>query len=86
MSKKQQAIKNMDLTAKLADYINLHPEASNKVFVSGASVVPFSATNKELNKLNEELARDLLQEGKQVVRAQESKAKKEPWKFILLSA
>jgi len=82
MGKKQQAIKNIDLTSKLADYIAVHPEASKKVFASGGSVVPFSATDKELNKANEELVKDLLKEGKNVVKAEETKSKLEPWKFI----
>ena len=82
MSKKQQAIKNMDLTAKLADYIAVHPEASEKVFASGASVVPFSLNDRELNKANERLVEDLLEEGKKVVKAKETKNSKEPWEFI----
>lgn len=86
MSKKQQAVKNMDLTVKLTDYLATHPEDSKNFYASGASVVPFSATDKKLNKVNDELVKDLLEEGKKVVKAKETKDKKNPWEFILLSA
>jgi len=82
MSKKQQAIKNMDLTAKLADYIAIHPEASKKVFASGASIVPFSLYDKGLNEANEKLVKELLEEDKKVVKAKETKDRKNPWEFI----
>ena len=85
MSKKQQLDKNMKLSAKLADFISSHPEI-NKVIPSGASLVPFSANDNILNKMNEQIIPGLIEEGKKVVKAKETKNKKEPWKFILLSA
>lgn len=85
MSNKQQASKNMDLTAKLADYIAEHPEISRQVFVSGASIVPFSLNDKDLNKANEKLVKDLLEEGKKVIKIKETKNRKEPWEFVSTS-
>ncbi len=85
MSKKQQAVKNMDLTVKLTDYLASHPEDSKNFYSSNASVVPFSATDKKLNEINDELVKDLLEEGKKVVKAEETKSKKEPWKFVSVS-
>lgn len=82
MSKKQQLNKNMKLTAKLADFIASHPEV-NRSIPSGASIVPFSASNDVLNRMNEELIPGLREEGKIVVKAKETKNKKEPWEFII---
>lgn len=84
MSKKQQAIKNMDLTGKLTDFLAAHPKDSKNFYASGGSVVPFSATDKALNKVNEKLVKDLLDEGKKVIKAKETKNKREPWQFITL--
>lgn len=85
MSKKQQLDKNMRLTAKLADFIASHPEI-NRSIPSGASIVPFSASDNILNRMNEKLIPGLKEEGKTIVKAEETKNKREPWKFILLSA
>ncbi|MDP2671925.1 MAG: hypothetical protein Q8O68_00250 [Candidatus Daviesbacteria bacterium] len=82
MSKKQQLDKNMKLTVKLADFIASHPEV-NKSIPSGASIVPFSASDNVLNKMNENLIPGLKEEGKIVVKAKETKNKKEPWEFII---
>ncbi len=83
MSKKQQLDKNMRLTAKLADFITSHPEV-NKSIPSGVSIVPFSASDDILNKMNEKLIPCLIEEGKKVVKAEETKNSKQPWKFITL--
>lgn len=83
MSKKQQLDKNMNLTAKLADFIATHPEV-NKNIPSGASIVPFSVKDNILNRMNEQLIPGLKEEGKTVVKAKETKNTKEPWKFITL--
>ncbi|MBI2039986.1 hypothetical protein HYT18_02855 [Candidatus Microgenomates bacterium] len=82
MSNKQQLDKNMRLTAKLADFITTHPEV-NKSIPSGASIVPFSASDNILNRMNEKLIPGLKEEGKIVVKAKETKNKKEPWEFII---
>ena len=80
MSKKQQLDKNMKLTTKLADFIATHPEV-NKGIPSGASIVPFSASDNVLNRMNEKLIPGLREEGKIVVKAKETKNKKEQWEF-----
>lgn len=83
MSKKQQLDKNMKLTVKLADFIASHPEV-NKAIPSGASIVPFSAKDNILNRMNKKLIPGLKEEGKTVVKAEETKNSKEPWKFVTL--
>lgn len=83
MSQKQQLDKNMKLTAKLADFIASHPEV-NRTIPSGASIVPFSATDDILNRMNEKLIPGLKEEGKIVVKAKETKNSKQPWEFITL--
>lgn len=82
MSKKQQLDKNMKLTVKLADFIASHPDI-NRCIPSGASIVPFSASNDVLNRMNEQLIPGLKEEGKIVVKAKETKNIKEPWEFII---
>ena len=84
MSKKQQLDKNMKLTAKLADFIASHPEV-NQVIPSDASIVPFSANDSILNRMNEKIIPGLIEEGKNVVKAKETKNSKEPWKFTSVS-
>ena len=81
MSKKQQAQKNLNLTVKLTDYLAGNPEMDKHVWGSGVSLVTFSATDKKLNTANQELVESLLEEGKKVVKAQETKNSKQPWKF-----
>ena len=81
MSKKQQTKKNLDLTVKLSDFIASHPELYQTT-ISGVSIVPFSATDQKLNTENEKLVEGLLEEGKRVVKAQETKNKNTPWEFI----
>ncbi len=83
MSKKQQLDKNMKLTVKLADFIVSHPKVNSNI-PSGASIVPFSASDNILNMMNEKLIPGLKEEGKTVVKAKETKSTKEPWEFITL--
>lgn len=83
MSNKKQAEKNLKLSVKLANFIADNPQLS-KTVISGASVVPFSLEDEELNKANEKLVEELLEEGKRVVKAEETKNSKEPWKFMQL--
>ena len=85
MSKKQQAQKNLNLTVKLTDYLAGNPEMDKYVWGSGVSLVTFSATDKKLNNANQELVESLLEEGKKVVKAQETKNSKQPWKFTSAS-
>lgn len=80
MSKKQQTEKNLKLSVKLADFIADNPQLSKSV-ISGASVVPFSINDENLNKENEKLVEELLEEGKKVIKAKEIDNIKNPWKF-----
>jgi len=85
MSNKIQAKKNLELVSKLADYMAKNPQAEASI-PSNASYVFFSATDKELNQANLKLAESLASEGKVVVKAQESKDKTNPWKFVLFTS
>lgn len=80
MSAKMQAEKNLKLSAKLADFLVSHPEVS-KELPDDASFVTFSARDKSLNEVNIELIQELLKEGKNVFKAQETSNKKQPWEF-----
>jgi hypothetical protein len=79
MSKKTQTSKNIDLTEKLIGYL-MHgknvPELPQDV-----SFVPFSKSDKRLNKANEKLLNSLYDEGKPVVIAEELNKGKYAWKI-----
>lgn len=85
MSKKKQIDKNIKLSEKLATFIAENPDLYQDL-PSHASFVVFSLRDKELNKINQKLIQSLLQEGKQVVKAEETEDKSKPWKFIPVSA
>ena len=77
MSKNQQTSKNIELTGKLLEYLTKGeniPELPQDV-----SFVPFSNTDKRLNKANEELLEALSKEDKPVVKAEEPKSNKGSW-------
>lgn len=80
MSKKMQTSKNIDLTQKLIEYLvkgkNV-PELPDDV-----SFVPFSKTDRKLNKANKELLEKISKEEKPVAIAEEPKTNKESWKII----
>lgn len=80
MSNKIQTEKNIDLSQKLIEYLvngkNV-PELPQDV-----SFIPFSNTDKELNKANKELLESLSQQDKPVAIAEEPKSGKEAWKII----
>ena len=80
MSKKQQAMKNLDLSQKLAEYIANNPKAVKNVPKS-STFVAFSSSDNELNRKNEELIASLSEEGKKVVKAIQTTNKINPWKF-----
>lgn len=75
-----QTAKNIGLTTKLIEYLvggkNV-PELPDDV-----SFVPFSYTDKALNKANQELLENLSKEDKPVAIAEEPKNKKDDWKII----
>ena len=80
MSTKTQAEKNLKLSGKLADFLVSHPEVSKKL-PDEASFVTFSVDDKNLNEVNKKLIKELLEEGKHVVAAQETNNEKHPWEF-----
>jgi hypothetical protein len=80
MSTKTQAEKNLKLSEKLADFLVSHPEVSKKL-PDDASFVTFSVEDKNLNEVNKILIKELLEEGKRVVKAQETNNEKQPWEF-----
>jgi hypothetical protein len=85
MNTKTQAEKNLKLSGKLADFLVSHPEVSKKL-PDEASFVTFSVDDKNLNEINKKLIKELLEEGKQVVKAQETNNEKQPWEFSAISA
>lgn len=85
MSTKTQTEKNLKLSEKLADFLVSHPEVS-KNLPDDASFVTFSAEDTQLNETNETLIKELLEEGKHVVKAQETHNKQQPWNFFPVSA
>jgi hypothetical protein len=85
MSTKTQAEKNLKLSGKLADFLVSHPEVSKKL-PDDAAFVTFSAEDNNLNEVNQELIKELLEEGKHVVKAQETNNEKHPWEFFPVTA
>jgi hypothetical protein len=83
MSTKNQAQKNLKLGEKLADFLINNPRISNTL-PDDASLITFSADDENLNKANTELIKGLLEEGKHVVKAEETKNIKNPWKFTTI--
>lgn len=84
MTKQTQVSKNLKLSAKVAEYITKNPSAV-KGFAGDLSFVVFSADDDSLNEINAGLVKKLKTEGKNVVKAQETKDKNYPWKFSSLS-
>jgi hypothetical protein len=85
MSTKTQAEKNLKLSGKLADFLVSHPEVSKKL-PDEASFVTFSVDDENLNEINKKLIKELLEEGKQVVAAQETNNENHPWEFSPITA
>lgn len=81
MSKAQQIHLNIELTEKLASLIIANPSLLKKY--SGYSYVVFSKDNMELNELNNHLVIELINEGKNVVKAIQTNDVKSPWKFTV---
>jgi len=80
MTQKQQTTANLKLLEKLTDYLIESPPADISK-EEKVSYVLFSADNAELNKMNEKLLGTLIKEGETVVKAEQTKDKKTPWKF-----
>lgn len=79
MSKKVQTSKNINLTHKLIGYLVNGKNVPD--LPKDVSFVPFSNTDKKLNKANGELLEALLTEDKPVAKAEEPKSKNESWKI-----
>ena len=79
MSKKQIE-KNFELSEKLAVFLGDNPKKVKSV-PEDSSFVVFSATDKLLNKINEKLIKSLKDQGRIVIKAQETKKSESPWKF-----
>ena len=82
MSKTKQATKNLQLTQKLLDYIVLHSEDLPSFITKASTYIVFSNNDKELNKLNTKLLKEMQAEGKNVIRAEETGNKGAPWNFV----
>lgn len=80
MSKKLQTSKNIELTHKLIEYLLQGEDVPE--LPQNVSFVPFSKTDKKLNKANTELLESLSQEEKPLAIAQEPQNKKDSWKII----
>ena len=85
MSTKIQTEKNLKLSQKLAAYLVNHPDASGKL-PADASFVTFSAGDNALNKTNSKLIEELIDEGKNVVKAEETNNSKMPWRFTAIAS
>lgn len=77
MSNKIQTSKNIELTGKLFDYLLKSGNFSG--LPDNASVVPFSKTDKKLNRENERLVENLKEVGNPIVIAEEPKSKSDSW-------
>lgn len=80
MTRKIQTKKNLELSEKLANYIVNNPEAV-KSLPKNVSFIVFSSEDESLNKKNEGFIKSVLAEGKNVVKAIQTKNKSNPWKF-----
>jgi hypothetical protein len=79
MTSKVQLNKNIALSGELADFLS--KSVSILKNNNNSSYVVFSETDKDLNKLNEKLAKDLAKEGNKVIKATKSKNSKKNWIF-----
>lgn len=81
MTKKTQVAKNIQLSAKLTEYLLENPSVV-KSSPADSSYVVFSAEDEKLNKMNSKLVDKLVKEGKTVIKAEETKNSKKPWKLF----
>jgi hypothetical protein len=69
MSTRTQTTKNLDLVYKLMSYLVEDKNMSD--LPDNVSYVPFSQSDKSLNKANEKLLKKILEEGNPVVKAEQ---------------
>lgn len=81
MSKATQTSKNLALTQKFLNYLISAKDLPNYLSYSNTYII-FSADDQELNKLNTKLLEDVLAEGKNVIKVEETGNKKSPWSFV----
>lgn len=77
MSKKMQTTKNIELTQKLISYLVKGKNVPD--LPKDVSLVPFSKTDKKLNRANQELLEKIPKEDKPVVIATEPETIKGSW-------
>jgi hypothetical protein len=85
MSTNTQTEKNIKLSHKLTTYLIKNPAISGKL-PSNASFVLYTINDEELNKANEKLIQELIEEGKPVIKAKETNDKNNPWIFSSIAA
>lgn len=85
MSTDKQTTKNIKLSHKLTTYLIAHPAVSKKLPFD-ASFVVYTKDDEELNEANDLLLKELLEEGKPVVKAKETNDINNPWSFSPVSA
>ncbi|HZE87016.1 MAG TPA: DUF5647 family protein [Methylomirabilota bacterium] len=84
MSTDTQATKNIKLSHKLTKYLITHPAVSKKLPFDASFVV--YTDDDELNKANDLLLKELIEEGKPIVKAKETNDKNNPWTFSSIPA
>lgn len=80
MSKTQKIRKNIQFSAKVEEFLMENPSEMKKL-PNNASIIVFTKYDTELNESNEKILKDLLDEGKTVIRAHETDKKKNMWRF-----
>ena len=80
MSIKKQTEKNIKLTNKLIAFLMRGKNVPK--LPHDVSFVPFSKSDKELNKFNEKLLKEISNKEEHVVIAEEPKNSKDGWKLI----
>ncbi|OGG24417.1 hypothetical protein A3A79_04505 [Candidatus Gottesmanbacteria bacterium RIFCSPLOWO2_01_FULL_43_11b] len=80
MSKAKIIFKNISLSEKFSLYYLDNPNLFVD-FPNNASIVIFSKSDNELNKSNDKILKDLIQEGTEVVKVQETSDQNTPWRF-----
>lgn len=81
MTKTKQIKKNLKLSEQLLNYLASNPTDAPGKKAGNVSYVVISKDDKELNKLNYNLIVGLQDEGKTVIKAEQTQDKKQPWIF-----
>lgn len=81
MPTKLQIENNLKLSEKLLDYLSKYPRDNEQ---GNISYIIFTKGDSQLNKENLVMARSLVKEGKNVVKAIETSDRSTPWRFASL--